>query len=187
MRKTAIIIISTIGLIAGLGYLFQPVSVEERAKTQANLVQDSVSPISAETLNLEVADFEVNTVAGDKVKLSELVADKPTMVGFWASWCHNCQRNLPIQNELYQKYKDQVNIVEVNMSERASKVDGYIKDKGYDFHVGYDEQGVVARAFGVSYTNTHYLIGADGSLLQAFPGDITEAHFEQLVASVSSE
>ena len=137
----------------------------------------------ADSIKLDVPDFAVKTVDGQDVRLSELVADKPTLVGFWASWCHNCQRNLPIQNDLYQEFKDQVNVLEVNMGEGEGLVKNYLDNKGYDFIIGLDQNSDVARLYGIRYTNTHVLIGSDGQLIDAFSGDIDRSHFELLANS----
>ncbi|MEM6997994.1 MAG: redoxin domain-containing protein [Patescibacteria group bacterium] len=132
---------------------------------------------------LQVADFEVETTRGTKVKLSDLAKDRPTMVGFWASWCPNCRRNLPVQNDLFSKYSDRVHIVEVNLNETRDKVDNYVDGKGFDFFVAYDEQGLVSRAWGVGYTNTHILIGNDGSLIDIHTGDVDDSIFQRLLGS----
>jgi len=182
--KPAVIVLAVLGAIGAFGWLLQPTSLEESVTTQntATIASDN-GVLDQQDSSLAVPDFTVKTVAGETVTLSELVEDKPTLVGFWASWCHNCQRNLPEQDRLYTAYKDQVNVVEVNLNERQSAVDRYAQDTNYGFHMAYDESGVVSGAWNVQYTNTHFLIGGDGQLLEAFPGDVTEDHFRQLAAS----
>lgn len=132
---------------------------------------------------LGVADFQVETTSGSTIKLSELAQDRPTLVGFWATWCPNCRRNLPIQNELLSKYSSQVHVVEVNLNESRDKVDDYVKGKEFDFFVAYDEQGLVSRAWGIGYTNTRVLIASDGSLIDVESGDVTDATFQKLLGS----
>ena len=189
--KTVIIgIIAVVGFIVFVGG-HEPVSLEDTitqnaaAHNQASALNESSSELidQASTIDLQVPNFEAELTNGETAVLSELVEDKPTMIGFWASWCHNCRRNLPIQNEIYQRYKDQVNIIEVNLAETRSAVDSYHAQTGYDFLMAYDETGSIGAAFGTQYTNTHVLVASDGSLIEAFSGDVTEEHFQKLVQS----
>ncbi len=187
--KTAIIaIIGVVGFLVLVGN-HEPASLEdtilENAATQnqpAALPEaDTEITEPVDTLDLQVPDFETELTDGTTTTLSELVADKPTMIGFWASWCHNCRRNLPIQNDLYQEYKDQVNIIEVNLGETRAAVDRYVAQNNYDFLMAYDESGSIGASFGTQYTNTHVLVASDGTLIEAFAGDVTEEHFQKLI------
>lgn len=53
-----------------------------------------------------IKDFELTTVKGEKVKLSDLKG-KLVMINFWATWCVPCVKEMPILAELYDKYKAQ--------------------------------------------------------------------------------
>lgn len=190
---TAIVLIAgVIGFVSLSGGAKTPEQLaRENAEEQASKLvvqQSSEKEEQAEQngptlqkLTLEVPDFQFQSTTGEVQLLSDVVNDKPTIVDFWASWCHNCQRNQPIMNDILQSYKDQVNVLAVNMGESRSKVNSYADDKAYDFITAYDENGVIARAFGVQYTNTKYLIDGDGKLLKAFSGDISEEDFKLLI------
>lgn len=188
-KKHILVGAATIGTISLAALVAQPETVEEAA--QSALTTNPETPEKSEVteskttqqdaFNLAVADITVDTTSGSTVTLSELAKEKPTIVGFWASWCHNCQRNLPQQQTLFEKYKDQVNILEVNLSEDRSTVDNYVADKGFDFLIGYDETGINGKQYNIRYTNTHLLIGSDGSLVQGFSGDVNEEHFLKLI------
>lgn len=183
-----------VAAVALFVYISQPQTIEEAALNNSTQAQESQANNDGVNLNsnsissqdsafrLSVPDIRVDTVGSDAVSLSELAQDKPTIVGFWASWCHNCQRNLPAQQMLYEKYKDDVNVLEVNLSESRSVVDNYVKDKGFTYLIGYDENGINGRQYNIRYTNTHLLIGSDGSLVDSFSGDVNESHFKQLIS-----
>ena len=191
--KILLSVIGILGLVVAVTFFTQPESLDEQVRQQAALANqaDTAARLEPNTpsqgpllnpVNLEVPNFTAQTTDGEEITLSELVQDKPTIVGFWASWCHNCQRNLPIQDEIFQKYKDQVNIVEVNLSEDRAAVDRYASQNDFSFPLVYDEQGVIGNSWQIRFTNTHFLIGSDGKLIEGFPGDIAEEHFEALLA-----
>lgn len=197
MKKGILIAASIIGLVGLVVFVSKPKTLEERATSsapdqEAQLIApanngdtdtQTNSPL-VQRPSLEVADFKAQLISGESVQLSDLVFDKPTIVGFWATWCHNCQRNMPKMSELYKDYKDEINLLKVNMGERRSSVDSYLADKGYSFDIAYDESGVISQVFGIQYTNTHFLLGTDGKIIDAFSGDVSQSHFEKMLKEI---
>jgi peroxiredoxin len=51
-------------------------------------------------------DFEQETPEGKRIKLSDHLGPKYTLIEFWASWCGPCRRANPKVVEHYSKYKD---------------------------------------------------------------------------------
>ncbi len=43
-----------------------------------------------------------------------VMADKPTMVDYWADWCAPCRQLSPIIDELAKEYGDKVNFVKMD-------------------------------------------------------------------------
>lgn len=60
-------------------------------------------------------DFTVNTVDGKEIKLSDLLKEKKmVMLNFWYTTCSWCITEFPIMAEVYEQYKDEIEIVAVN-------------------------------------------------------------------------
>lgn len=51
-------------------------------------------------------DFEQETPEGKRIKLSDHLGSKYTLIEFWASWCGSCIKSNPKLVEYYSKYKD---------------------------------------------------------------------------------
>ena len=56
---------------------------------------------------LQVQDFELDTLLGDRVRLGELVEHRRVvLISFWATWCEPCKLELPHLSRLQEKYRD---------------------------------------------------------------------------------
>ena len=82
---------------------------------------------------------------------------------------------------IYEKYKDRVEVIGVNLQERESTVADFIKSRGINFPIALDPRGQASNAFGIQYTNTHFLIDKDGNLIRAIPADIGETNMLSLI------
>jgi len=127
-------------------------------------------------------DFTLTTLEGETITLSDYQGEKPVILDFWASWCHNCQRAFPKTARLYDEYSDQVEIIGVNLKESASAAQAFVDRTGATFPNGLDA-GSISGSYGVRYTNTHVLIDIDGGIVDMFASDLTEAHIEALLGA----
>jgi len=126
-------------------------------------------------------DFSLAKLGGETISVSEFRGKKPVVVDFWASWCPNCRRDMPNLNRFYEKYKDKVEVIGVNLQESESTVGKFIASKGISFPIALDPRGEASRAFGIQYTNTHFLIDINGKLIRTIPGDIRESDITSLI------
>lgn len=126
-------------------------------------------------------DFSLAKLGGGTISLSEFKGKKPVVVDFWASWCPNCRRDMPSLNRFYEKYKDKVEVIGVNLKEKESTVQNFIASRGISFPIALDPSGQASRVFGIQYTNTHFLIDINGNLVRTIPGDISESDIVSLI------
>lgn len=126
-------------------------------------------------------DFELRKLGGGTISLAEFRGKKPVVVDFWASWCPNCRRDMPNLNRYYEKYKDKIEVIGVNLQERESTVQDFITSRGIFFPIALDPSSQASYAFGIQYTNTHFLIDKNGNLVRTIPGDISESDIVSLI------
>jgi peroxiredoxin len=88
---------------------------------------------------------------------------------------------MPKLNGYYEKYKDKVEVVGVNLRENESTVKNFIESRGISFPIALDPSSQASNAFGIQYTNTHFLIDINGNLVRTIPGDISEADIMALI------
>ncbi|MGT2799792.1 TlpA disulfide reductase family protein [Streptococcus marmotae] len=110
----------------------------------------------------KLPDFTVQTVDSMTKYATELVSDQPTLLIAWASWCPDCQQQLPIVEELYQQYKDKVHFIGVNMTdgsrETKDKALQYLSENGYSLPVVFDTESSALTALQVDTIPTMYFV-----------------------------
>lgn len=83
-------------------------------------------------------NFEIKSMDGKIVKLSQF-KDKVIFINLWATWCPPCRAEMPSIQSLYDKMKDNEDIVFVMLSlDKAGhegKINKFIDKKSFDFPV----------------------------------------------------
>jgi cytochrome c biogenesis protein CcmG/thiol:disulfide interchange protein DsbE len=88
---------------------------------------------------------------------------KVVVVDFWASWCVPCRRSFPWMNDMQAKYGDQgLVIIGINVDRERTAADEFLAEVPADFRIHYDNDGTIAKAFGVEAMPSSYVIGRDG-------------------------
>lgn len=107
-------------------------------------------------------DFELETLEGDPVKLSDYRGQK-VIVNFWATWCPPCRAEIPDLQKVYDEYD--VEILAVNLTDTESdrgKVEPFVDDFEMTFPVLMDETSDVATTYEVAAYPTSYMIDSSG-------------------------
>ena len=154
-------------------------------------IEEAISPVKNEGLTKGYIppDFELTTLAGDVVKLSELKGKK-VILNFWASWCGPCKAEMPHMQKYYEKNKDtsNVEIIAVNMTTQERKgmegIESFVESYGLTFPIPLDEEGVVIDTYKVMSIPTTYIIGTDGKIEHKIVGPMDEKTMEDLVNNI---
>jgi thiol-disulfide isomerase/thioredoxin len=121
-----------------LGTVGRTAEAEQTAKEAKSVYRESIQ----KTFKKETSkDFELSTIEGRKVKLSDLKG-KVVMIDFWATWCGPCFKSMPTLVKLYEKYKDQgLEILYVSVDEEADryKISSVAKEHKLNFPVLLDD------------------------------------------------
>jgi cytochrome oxidase Cu insertion factor (SCO1/SenC/PrrC family) len=112
------------GLLLGLALgliLFaspDPISNPAAATTSASMQAPIVGSLAP--------DFELETVDGDTIRLSDL-RGKVVALNFWATWCAPCRLEMPDLQDRADAFGDRLAVVGVDFDETAEEVDAFAR------------------------------------------------------------
>gem|GEM_PF-1629913 len=134
--------------------------------------------IAEQQLNAASPTGSVKTMDGKTVSLESLKG-KVVLLDFWATWCGPCRSSFSTFQKLYEKYKNNPNVVimAVNVWERSKNrkktvVDFFKENNQYNFPVYMDEQDELVKKFGATGIPAKYYLDKNGVL------QFTESGFE---------
>lgn len=82
-------------------------------------------------INKELSYFSLQTIDG-KTFNNRSLKGKPTLINFWFTGCVPCIEEMPILNQLKEKYKDDFNFVAITF-EKKEKVEKFLSQKDFEF------------------------------------------------------
>lgn len=172
-----------IGLAVGLLYYTRPTKDGDIGSSSVS--QSTSSDKNNTALSLkgqQLPEFKMTSQDGKLIAISELY-DKPILVVEWASWCPHCQKQLPIVQQMYEKYGDQIHFVLLNMNEPGKETketaDQYIKEKGYTFPYYYDEDQSAADLLQVQTIPSMYLVTKQQQVKNVLVNHTTAENFSK--------
>jgi len=117
-------------------------------------------------------DFELQTLDGESVKLSNL-RGQAVLINLWATWCPPCRAEMPAIEKVYNEYQDQgLVVLAVNMTyqDAYSDIAPFIDEYGLTFPVLLDETSKVGTAYQLRSLPSSFFIDRDGIISEVVIG-----------------
>ena len=134
---------------------------------------DSLYAQSLLKVGTQAPNFELPTPEGKKVQLSDFNG-KYVLIDFWASWCPDCRRISPNVEAIAKEYQGKdLAVLAVSFDIEKEAWVKYINRNGApvnEVHVSElkkMKESAVAKAFGVQWIPSLYLLDKDGKVLLA--------------------
>lgn len=134
-------------------------------------------------------DFTLKSLSGENIRLSELRGNV-VMINFWASWCGPCRQEMPLLEQLYQRYNALgFELLGVNVEQDVDDAKRWLADRPVSFPVLLDPQNELTKIYQVKAMPSTILVDRDGNVRHLHkgykPGD--ENTYQDLVRSLIRE
>lgn len=121
--------------------------------------------LASVSLAQEVApDFTLKSNSGENLRLAEQ-RGKVVMLNFWATWCAPCRKEMPLLDDLYNRYNAAgFELYGVNVEPESEPADKMAGEMGLSFPILYDTDSKVSRLYSVDAMPTTVVIDRDGNI-----------------------
>lgn len=133
-------------------------------------------------MNKKAPNFELKTLAGDIVKLSDY-RGKKVFINFWTTWCPSCVDEMPTIEHFFEENAAQNNdvvVLSINITESeysVKSVEKFVKEYGISFPILLDEKGIVSMEYDIIAIPTSYIVNEEGNITEQIIGPVTEEFF----------
>ena len=106
----------------------------------------------------------------------KLKPNKVYVIDFFASWCHSCEKELPLMSKLYTN--NNINVIGINEDEKEYKGRKFVKNLSLSFPIFYDKNPKMINTFSPKGFPTLYFI-KNGKVLDIVVG--AKNHIDKVV------
>ncbi|MGG1658551.1 peroxiredoxin family protein [Brevibacillus sp. NRS-1366] len=132
-------------------------------------------------------DFELQTLTGGQVKLSEL-RGKKVIVNLWATWCPPCRAEIPDMQSFYEENKDKgIVVLGINLTQTetsAEDVSAFAQAYGITFPILLDVDKQVSNVYKAISIPTSFIIDSHGVIQNKFIGPMNQEMMENMLSAI---
>ncbi|MFC3899735.1 redoxin domain-containing protein [Aliicoccus persicus] len=137
----------------------------------------------------EAIDFQLETLNGDSIQLSEVNSEKGVILNFWGTWCKPCREEMPDMNRIYNEGHENYEIIAINVSEDEQQINQFLSslDEELDFPIALDRNRDVTKAYQVGPLPTTIAINKEGVVVDKKEYQLTVDDIYNFVEQSTSE
>ena len=112
--------------------------------------------------------FAGETLQGQTIDLGDIIGKKPVMLVFWASWCPNCVREIPLIDQLLTSpaAKDlQVIAVNVGHNDSEARARKFMEETKMTYPVIFDRKSKITRQYKIFSVPTVFISNTEGKVV----------------------
>lgn len=117
---------------------------------------------------------------GPDVSLDRLTG-RPTLVNLWATWCLPCREEMPVLQEAFVRYGQQVRFLGVDVQDRPEGASSFVSDLGIDYPHVVDPDGELLAALGVRGLPVTLAVDREGRIVNRVVGQLDAQRLEELI------
>ncbi len=109
-------------------------------------------------------DFALKSASGENLRLSEYRGEV-VMINFWATWCGPCRQEMPLLDELYDRYaRVGFRLLGVNIDDNRQQAIRMVEELDVSFPVLFDSEKSVSKEYQVEAMPVTVLVDRDGKV-----------------------
>ena len=140
-------------------------SPPEGSRPMEDVFAEASEPETHPMVGKAAPEFQLSSLDGKPVKLSDYLGTNVVVLDFWATWCAPCRRGLPMESRIAaEKASSGVVFFAVNQGEDAERVRRFMEKNRLQFTVLMDRDQKVAEEYGVKGIPQTVIIGRDGKI-----------------------
>jgi thiol-disulfide isomerase/thioredoxin len=129
----------------------------------------AAAPPASPAKPIPFPDLDLEGRDGGGVRLSQLRGNV-VLVNFWATWCGPCRAELPLLQDLYNKYSDRnFTVLAVNVDTDRDRIAPFLKAQNLSLPIYFaspnDAEMMTSRGI-----PTSFIVAPDGTLEKAYVG-----------------
>lgn len=128
-------------------------------------------------------DFVLPHIAGGELSTADS-RGKPLWVNFMATWCPQCQDELPMMMTMSFDLGDAMDVIVVDVGEDQEAVSDFIIALGVDLPVALDTDGAVQRQWSAMALPVHFWLDGNGIVQEVVYGGAPREVFEAAILKV---
>lgn len=107
--------------------------------------------------------FTLNSLDGTRISYRG-AAGRPVMLVFWATWCPNCLKEIPVLKKIHERLRNRMDLYAINadINDSQAKAAAYQRKHELPYPVLYDKGSTVTRQYGVMGTPTVVIVDKAG-------------------------
>jgi len=126
--------------------------------------------------------FALPDLQGNTLTFPDDLQGPVTVIRFWADWCPFCKTEMKALEPAYQALKAKgVRILAINVRQDRATAASFIDKLGISYEVLLDEEGEVARRYGVLGLPSTFFVDGKGLLRTRIIGESTPEDFTSVV------
>lgn len=131
-------------------------------------------------------DFELQTVSGETVRLSDL-RGKKVMLNFWATWCAPCRIEMPLIQARRDLYSSELTVLLIDNNESAEVVQAFMEELGLSMDSLLDPQAKIQFLYRVRGYPSSFFIDEEGVIQDIHIGVMAERQLDGYLSQLGIE